>query len=70
MRPEDEFDAILDTFGMLRDRQWIAAALSALVWLIIVIAFILIAPFALGGAIWTGSKKILLKFRRLSLIHI
>lgn len=64
MRPEDEFDAILDTFGMLRDRQWIAAALSALVWLIIVIAFILIAPFALGGAIWTGSKKILLKFRR------
>lgn len=65
--PEDEaLDAVLDVWGCIRDRQWLAASLGCVIWTVVAIAMVIMAPFAIVAGVWTLSKKLVLKFRRKS----
>ena len=66
MYEDDDIDVLLDFVTLFRERQWWMLLFSLIIWCLMVVLCLLIAPFALMGAIYGWGKKKLLKFRRVA----
>jgi hypothetical protein len=64
MHPDDQFDVMLDFVTLFEERQWLLLGLSLIIWLVMVVLCLCIAPFALIGWLYRQGRIFSLKLRK------